>query len=235
MNLNDNKESSSCDINAKSCSCSTEENIEIDLKSHWNDAYKKAESKKLGWYESYPEPSLQLIKKCNLNKNASLLNVGVGATTLIDELISLDYKNIIASDLSLTALEIIKNRVGENKNKVKWIVDDLINSKILINNEPVDLWHDRAVLHFFNEKVEQDTYFKLLNKLVKKGGFVIIAAFNLNGATKCSGLPVFRYDEKMLIKKMGYNFELIESFDFTYQMPSGDSREYIYTLFKRNI
>lgn len=235
MNLNDNKESSSCDINAKSCSCSTEENIEIDLKTHWNDAYKKSESKKLGWYESYPEPSLQLIKKCNLNKNASLLNVGVGATTLIDELINLDYKNIIASDLSLTALEIIKNRVGENKNKVKWIVDDLINSKILINNESVDLWHDRAVLHFFNEKVEQDAYFKLLNKLVKKGGFVIIAAFNLNGATKCSGLPVFRYDEKMLVEKMGYNFELIESFDFSYQMPSGDLREYIYTLFKRNI
>ncbi len=233
MSINNKKESSSCDINAKSCSCSKEENFEIDLKSHWNDAYSKSETKKLGWYETFPEPSLQLIKKCNFNKEASLLNVGVGATTLIDELINIGYKNIIANDLSLTALEIIKNRVGDNKNKVKWIVDDLTKSKILINNEPVDLWHDRAVLHFFNEETEQDAYFKLLNKLVKPEGFVIIAAFNLNGATKCSGLPVYRYDEKMLIEKMGNSFELIESFDFTYQMPSGDLREYIYTLFKR--
>ena len=80
MSLNSNKELSSCDINAKSCSCSTEESFEMDLKSHWNDAYSKSETKKLGWYETFPEPSLQLIKKCNFNKEASLLNVGVGAT-----------------------------------------------------------------------------------------------------------------------------------------------------------
>jgi hypothetical protein len=89
-------------------------------------------------------------------------------------------------------------------------------------------------LHFFNEADEQDAYFLLLKKLVKQNGFVIIAAFNLHGAETCSGLPVFRYNEKMLSEKLDSDFSLMEYFDFTYTMPSGDKREYVYTLFQRN-
>ncbi len=206
----------------------------MDTKSHWNSTYNKNEIEKLGWYESYSESSLQLIKKCSIDKNASILNVGVGASTLVDELIDLGYKNIIANDISSFAIDKLKNRLGSNSNMVEWIVDDLTNSKILAHIEQVDLWIDRAVLHFFNDEREIGTYFDLLKSLVKTKGFVIIAEFNLEGATKCSGLPVFRYDEKMLDKKLGSGFELIEKFDYTYIMPSGDSREYIYTLFKRN-
>ena len=224
----------SCDINDKdSCCPSTETTFDKDLKSHWNNAYDKAAIDKLGWYEENPEPSLRLIKKCHLNKDASLLHVGAGATTLVDELLKQGYKNIIANDLSATALEKLRERLGNKSSEVKWVVDDLTKPTELNHLGEIDLWHDRAVLHFFNDKEDQDTYFNLIHKLVKKNGYVIIATFNLDGATKCSGLPVHRYDKNKLQAKLGNDFELIEAFDHTYKMPSGDTREYVYTLFKR--
>ena len=114
-----------------------------------------------------------------------------------------------------------------------WIADDLTSPDKLNSLDQVDLWHDRAVLHFFNEAAEQLSYFNLIRKLVKVDGYVIIAAFNLDGAEKCSGLPVFRYDQTMLQNQLGEGFSLLKAFDYTYITPSGNTREYIYTLFQR--
>lgn len=221
---------------ARSCTCccsSKEKSIEKDYELHWNKAFDRTDVNNLGWYEENPKPSLDLIKKCNLTINSSILNVGAGATTLVDELINLGYENIIANDLSSSALNKLKERLGKDSNKVKWIEDNLTKPEELNSLKDIDLWHDRAVLHFFNDKKDQDTYFDLLRKVIKKTGYVIIAAFHLNGASKCCGLPVHRYDENMLKEKIGTDFELLESFQYTYLNPSGDPREYIYTLFKR--
>lgn len=204
-----------------------------DLASHWNKAYKKSQVEKLGWYEEYPEPSLQLIDRCNFNKDAILLNVGAGATSLVGELINRGFENIIANDISQEAIAELKSILGPKAKNVNWIIDDLTRPTILNTLGKVDLWHDRAVMHFFTEKEEQNTYFTLLKNLLKPKGFAIIAGFNLNGAPMCSGLRVHRYDKNMLVKAMGSDFELIEYFDFTYTMPSEDTREYIYTLFRR--
>jgi len=203
------------------------------LIKHWNSVYVNSPVNKLGWYEEYPEPSLRLIEKCSLSKNSTILNVGAGAGTLIDELLTLGYTNIIANDLSVQALEILKKRLGERSERVKWLVDDLTKPAELNKVQALDLWHDRAVLHFFTHLGEQDAYFNLIDSLLKPGGFVLIAAFNLRSAEKCSGLPVQRYDANMLQAKLGKSFELQESFDHTYTMPSGDTREYVYTLFRR--
>jgi EEF1A lysine methyltransferase 2 len=205
-----------------------------NYQSHWDEVYNNTDVCRLGWYESAPEPSLQLIRDCGLPRNAILLNVGAGATTLVDELLAAGFHNIIVNDISPLALEKLKRRLGDEKEKVRWVIDDLTRPRALQNIGLVDLWHDRAVLHFFNEKEEQDAYFNLLKKLVKPGGFVILAAFHLKGAAKCSGLPVHRYDQYLLAEKLGSGFELQQAFDHTYTMPSGDKREYIYTLFQRN-
>ncbi len=205
----------------------------MNLQSHWNNAYDKTETKKLGWYEESCAPSIDLIGQCNLSKDASIINVGAGSTKLTDELLYLGYTNLIANDISTVALHKLKFRLGIKAQYVEFIVDDLTNPEFLNKIEKVDLWHDRAVLHFFNKKEEQDVYFNLLNKLVKPKGYAIIATFNLDGALKCSGLPVHRYDKNMLKEKLKNDFELIEDFDFTYTMPSLDTREYIYTLFRR--
>jgi len=203
-------------------------------KEHWEQVYEKQAVHKLGWFEAYPDPSLELIETCRLGKDASMLHVGAGATTLVDVLLQKGYEKIVANDISGSALEKLKARLGPGlAGKVHWVVDDLTKPDQLNSLEPVDLWHDRAVLHFFNDPAEQLSYFNLLRKLVKIDGYVIIAAFNHFGAEKCSGLPVFRYDQTMLQERMGEGFSLLKAFDFTYLMPSGYTREYIYTLFQR--
>ena len=206
----------------------------IDLKAHWDTIYARKQVDSLGWYEKNPVPSLELIARCNLSRDSSILNVGAGATRLIDELLELGYTNIIANDLSREALDRLKSRLGKQiSDQVKWIVDDLINPSELKSLKPVDLWHDRAVLHFFTDDQEQASYFKLLKQLVKPGGYAIVAAFNLQGAPSCSGLPVQRYNQQMLQERLGNDFILQEAFDQKYMMPSGDERVYIFTLFKR--
>lgn len=205
------------------------------MKDHWEGVYHNSPIDRLGWYESRSEPSLRLIELCKLRKDAAILNVGAGATTLVDELIELGYRNIITNDISSKALEELQLRLGsEQSSLVRWIVDDLTDPDELQSLEKIELWHDRAVLHFFQDIVSQDAYFNLLRKLVSPEGHVIIAAFNLKGAPKCSGLPVFRYNAPMLQEKLGEEFQLKEAFDYSYTMPSGDTREYVYTLFQRD-
>lgn len=204
------------------------------MKEHWERVYQHNAIDKLGWYESSAEPSLKLIELCELSRDAVILNVGAGATTLIDELIETGYQHIIANDISGEALKMLQLRLGlERSKQVRWIVDDLTKPVELGSLEQIDLWHDRAVLHFFNDQNQQDIYFNLLRELVKIDGWVIIAAFNLSGAPKCSGLPVFRYSASMLQKRLGKEFHLNNTFEYTYTQPSGDTREYIYTLFQR--
>jgi SAM-dependent methyltransferase len=204
------------------------------MKAHWEKVYSNNPDNTLGWYEDLPEPSIKLIDSCKLDSDDIILNVGAGTTTLIDLLLKKGYSNIIVNDISSVAIEKLKSRTGDDsKNKVKWIVDDLLDPQSITNIGQVDLWHDRAVLHFFTEDDQQESYFRLLRQLVKPGGSVIIATFNLQGALKCSGLPVFRYDKHMLQQKLGLDFSLLQAFDYTYTNPSGNTREYVYTLFKR--
>ena len=205
------------------------------MQKYWDKIYTKKQTNTLGWYEEKPEQSLQLIKKCHLDKEDRILITGAGSTTLVDNLLDLGYKNIIATDISSEALDTLKQRLGEHRsNAVQWIVDDITNPQELIITESVDLWFDRAVLHFFTEESQRLAYFNLLRNLVVKNGHVILAQFNTNSATMCSGLPVYQYNVDMLMSNLGSNFELMESIDFTYTMPSGDTREYIYGLFRRS-
>lgn len=215
-------------LRAKNNPTSTEQRNNIS--AHWNNTYKNGVETKLGWHETDLTPTLKLIEKTALNKNARIINIGSGSTTLVDELLTQGYSNLIATDISKIALKNLNKRVAY---KIETIIDDLTNPSKLNTLAPVDLWIDRAVLHFFISEAEQTTYFNLLKRKIVLGGFVILAQFNLHGASKCSGLPVNRYDENMLAERLGKDFHLIKSFDYTYTMPSGDTRPYIYTLFKK--
>ncbi|MFC2083440.1 class I SAM-dependent methyltransferase [Bacteroidota bacterium] len=206
----------------------------LNYKEHWDKVYSKSEIKKLGWYEATPQPSLDLIQKCKIDKDATILDVGSGATTLIENLVKDGYSNISATDISKVALEIAKKRLREDEAKlVNWIVDDITDPKHLHQITSVDLWHDRTVLHFLIEERQQKGYWKTLKRMVKKNGYVIIAVFSLDGAKKCSGLDVKNYDHKMISDFLGSEFELLEHIPYVYTMPSGDSRPYIYTQFQR--
>jgi cyclopropane fatty-acyl-phospholipid synthase-like methyltransferase len=213
-------------------STSNNSESEKNLKEHWNNVYTNSPKEKLGWFETDFSPMFNLINQTKLPKETRVINIGAGSTTLIDELINLNYSNLIATDISEIALKNLELRVG--KENIKTIVDDLTRPQLLKHIEPVDLWIDRAVLHFFTKPKEQGNYFELLSNTVKTNGFVILAQFNTNSAKFCSGLPVFQYNQELLEKQLGSGFTLIDSFNYTYTMPSGDKREYIYTLFKKN-
>jgi len=205
------------------------------IKEHWNSVYSSREVNKLGWYEEMPELSLKLISKCGINKGEPILDIGAGATRLIDYLINQGYKNIIATDISEIALEKLKERLGKEKaSLIKWIADDITQPERVKHLKDIAIWHDRAVLHFLLEENQQQMYVSTLKNVVKKGGFVIIAAFSLRGAKRCSGLNIKNYDEIMLANFLGKEFRLLEYLEYTYHMPSGDSRPYIYTLFQRS-
>ena len=229
-NCNTNPTNDSCSITDEGCK--TGDSVE-NLAEYWCSKYTDVDITKLGWYEIESKPSLDLIAQCNLKKEAQIFNAGVGASTLIDSLLKEGYKNLTANDISSCALNKIKARIGAKKDTVSWIVDDLVNPTKLNDLPQLDLWNDRAVLHFFLEEEDQQKYFDLLHAKVKKDGFVILAAFNLDGAMSCSGLPVMRYNASLLAFKLGKNYRLLKAFDYEYKMPNGEIRNYVYTLFQR--
>ena len=205
------------------------------MKEHWDEIYEALDADELTWYEEIPEASIKLLYKCQMTKDESILDVGAGASTFVDYLINQGFSNVIATDISEIALDKLKKRLGKEKaSRVRWIVDDITRPVHIQNLRDIAVWHDRAVLHFLLEEKQQQMYLSTLKKVVKKGGYVIIAAFSLKGAKKCSGLDVKNYDQKMLAEFLGEDFSLLEYFDYTHYMPSREPRPYIYTLFQKN-
>lgn len=208
--------------------------MNADMKNHWNRAYSTKEVTELGWYETASEPSIRLVSKCGLGKNDPILDVGAGASKLIDYLLDEGYGNVTAVDISETALGKLRERLGPEKSRrVRWIVDDVTKPAHMAGLSGVALWHDRALLHFLTGEKDRETYFGVLDRAVRSGGYVIVAAFSLTGARKCSGLDVRNYDVKSLSDFLGEGYDLIDSFDHLYHTPSGAERPYVYALFNK--
>lgn len=206
------------------------------MQNHWNRIYATAEITRLGWYEDVPEKSLHLIGKSGIQKHECILDAGSGASTLLDTLLDQGYSNIIAVDLSEMALERAKERLGADKSaRVQWVVDDLTQPQAITRFCDVAVWHDRAVLHFLLTETQRQAYRTTLRTVLRPGGYAIIATFSIDGAKKCSGLDLYTYDAAMLAEFLGEEFQLQEHFNYTYTMPSGEPRPYVYTLFKRVI
>ena len=203
-------------------------------KEHWNKVYTNNPITQLGWYEAQSFPSVQLIERCAVPKHYPIVDIGSGTSTLISDLFELGYQNLYPIDISDVALEKAKALLDkERAAQVHWIVDDITNPSTVLQLQNAAVWHDRAVFHFLTEEQHRQTYHSLLQKIVMPGGFVIMATFALDGATKCSGLPVQRYSAESLSEFFGYGFRIIESSNYTYQMPSGELRPYVYTRFQK--
>jgi SAM-dependent methyltransferase len=205
----------------------------VKLSQHWDNKYADSDIQKLGWFESASEPSLSLIKAFSKTPDAYLLDVGSGASLLIDNLIEEGYTHLIAADISKNGLNVTKNRLGKKAEHVRFIVDDITNSSKLRSLKDIDIWHDRAVLHFFKCERDRNAYVELLKSVLKPGGHAIISTFGLNAPKKCSGLSVHRYDAEGLSQLLGDEFKLIKSVDYLYTTTWGQTRPFVYTVFKR--
>ena len=200
---------------------------------HWDGIYSSTPIDRLGWFEPHPEPSLQIINSCKLAKDAIILDAGSGATSLLAALIEQGYRNLYAVDISSAALALAQSALAKDgKSQVHWLKADL--TQPLPENVPqVDLWHDRAVFHFLITEPTRQAYLDNLLAVLKPGGFLVLAAFAVGGASQCSGLPIHNYDSGELEQFFGENLVLLESMAHTYQMPSGGLRPYIYARLQR--
>ena len=199
-------------------------------KEHWENIYKTKDHKKVGWYQESPAISLKLLSKINATPEQSIIDVGCGASLLVDNLISQGYSNITLLDLSEAALVSIKSRLGEKGNTPQYFSKD-ITSETKFNNQ-FDIWHDRAVFHFLTDSKDRKAYMNNLEQNLRVSGHAIIGTFSLDGPNKCSGLDVVQYDAAKMKLELTNSLELLDTAISTHIMPSGNEQKYMYFIIK---
>jgi SAM-dependent methyltransferase len=199
----------------------------VDTRSHWENVYASKAPDAVSWYRPHLETSLELIVNV-APSDASVIDVGGGESTLVDDLLAKHYLGISVLDVSATAIEVTKRRLGALADSVQWLVGDITN----IDLPPCsyDVWHDRAVFHFLRTNVERLAYVGQVVKSVKPGGHVLVSTFGPEGPTKCSGLEVMRYDPESLHAQFGVQFKLLQSMKELHQTPFGTTQQFVYCL-----
>lgn len=203
----------------------------LDPKIHWENVYQTKSPMKLSWYQTEPTVSLELINRANLGKDQPIIDVGGGASVLVDYLYQQDFTNLAVLDIASEAIALSQKRLGNLATKIKWYVSDV---KQFQPEYQFSLWHDRAVLHFLTEPRDRQNYRQVLEQALKPNGHVIIATFAMGGPVKCSGLPVIQYDAEKLMMELGDNFQLIETKSEIHITPAEQEQKFIYCHFQKN-
>jgi SAM-dependent methyltransferase len=201
----------------------------MDRRDHWNRVYQTKSSDSVSWYQQRPDISLELIAASGVDKDAGIIDVGGGASVLVDHLLELGYTNLAVLDLSAAALSVSRSRVGARAAAVEWFEADVTSF------EPprrYALWHDRAVFHFLTDAGDRARYVATLHKTLKPNGTVIIATFAPDGPPKCSGLDVVRYDEHSIVAELGAGFQLHEVRRETHVTPGKAEQRFNYFWFR---
>jgi SAM-dependent methyltransferase len=200
----------------------------MDARSHWENVYTTKAPDAVSWYRPHLETSLELIEKVAPTRLTSIIDVGGGESTLVDDLLALGYLNLSVLDVSPTAIDVTKRRLGHAAERVHWVIGDITNADLSPN--AYDLWHDRAVFHFLRKADERAAYVRQVAKAVRSSGHVLVSTFGPEGPTKCSGLEVVRYDAESLHAEFGVHFRLLESLKELHETPFGSTQQFLYCL-----
>lgn len=200
-------------------------------KEHWDQVYSSKTTEKLGWFAPHLKTSFSWITQLGLAPDAPIIDVGAGASTLVDDLLDAGYQSITVLDLSRQALSLAKARLANRADLVSWIEGDVTATDLPAAH--FELWHDRAVFHFLIEPEQQRTYRDQLLKSLKAGGHLIIGTFAPEAPPKCSGLPVQRYSPELLRSTLGEEFELQRQHNELHVTPGGTEQMYLYCQFRR--
>ncbi len=168
----------------------------MDARSHWEQVHATKDPEKVSWFRPHLERSLELIERAAPDRLASILDVGAGQSTLVDDLLGRGYRNITVLEISQTALDALKERVGESRRVVQWICGDVTETTLPVAS--FDLWHDRAVFHFLTEAGQRRAYVERVERALKPGGSLMVSTFGPSGPERCSGLATMRYDAAAL-------------------------------------
>jgi len=198
----------------------------MPLKNHWDRVYATKSPQGVSWYQPHADQSVRLIRQAGLPPSASIIDVGGGASTLVDDLLHAGYRRLTVLDLSGAALAAAQARLGDEARHVIWLEADV--TCVTLPAQTFDLWHDRAVFHFLTGEREREAYVAAVMHAVKPGGHVIVATFAEDGPLQCSGLPVVRYAPASLHAEFGKPFTLLGHEREEHQTPSGSVQKFIY-------
>jgi 2-polyprenyl-3-methyl-5-hydroxy-6-metoxy-1,4-benzoquinol methylase len=198
----------------------------MSTQPHWEHIYGTKAADEVSWFRPHLETSLALIERSSADRSARIIDVGGGESTLVDDLLASGYRNVTILDISQTAIEVTKARLGSLADGVEWLAADVTQADF--RADAYDIWHDRAVFHFLTATAERAAYVERVAKAVKPGGHVVIGTFGPEGPTKCSGLDVQRYDAEALHGEFGSRFRLIDSLKELHQTPFGTTQQFLY-------
>jgi SAM-dependent methyltransferase len=203
---------------------------DLTRQAHWQGVYQTKGERDVSWFEESPEISLDLIQATEIGPNASIIDIGGGASRLADVLLDRGFDNITVLDLSEKALATSRKRLGQRSNTIKWIVADVT---VWWPPEPYDVWHDRAAFHFLTDPADRAAYVQRVLAAVRPGSHVIIGTFAQDGPERCSGLPVVRHDAASLSTTLGPAFKLVENRTHAHKTPGGAIQSFQFSRFQR--
>jgi 2-polyprenyl-3-methyl-5-hydroxy-6-metoxy-1,4-benzoquinol methylase len=198
--------------------------------AHWENVYRTKGEREVSWFQETPSISLDLIRSAGATRHSAIVDIGGGASRLVDALVDEGYEAVTVLDLSESALAAAKARLGHTATAVTWIVADVVGWK---PPRRYDVWHDRAAFHFLTEAADRTAYVECLSEALRPGGHAIIATFALDGPERCSGLPVIRYDAASLGKVLGSAFDLVETRRHDHHTPMGSIQRFQFSVFRR--
>ena len=198
----------------------------MDAEMHWETIYRTKAPDAVSWYRPHLEISLGLIERAAASRSAAIIDVGGGESTLVDDLVRRGFHDLTVLDISPTALDATKKRVGQSGERVRWIAADV--TRVSLPSHSFDVWHDRAVFHFLTVEEDRAAYVRNVLHAMQPGGFVIVSTFGPEGPTRCSGLQVVRYDAEALHEQFGSGFRLVESSNELHYTPWGATQQFLY-------
>lgn len=202
----------------------------MDRKQHWEAVYQEKDPLRVSWYQKEPAVSLQLIQNSGIGHDDGVIDVGGGASVLVDYLLKAGYRDVSVLDISAHALAHAKQRLGEQAAAVNWFEADVTAFQA---GRSFALWHDRAVFHFLTQAADRAAYREVLAASIPVGGQVIIATFALDGPEQCSGLDVQRYSPESLSEELGEAFALQETLSECHHTPAEKEQQFTYCRFRR--
>jgi trans-aconitate methyltransferase len=205
---------------------------EASRKDHWEAVYTTRDETDVSWFQDNPALSLELIEQVGSLKNAAIIDIGGGASRLVDGLLKRGFRRVTVLDISSAALDLAALRVGRRASEVHWIVDDVTEWQ---PSQRFDIWHDRAAFHFLVDPADREAYISRLKQALLPGGHAIIATFAADGPEVCSGLPVHRTDAAELAKEFGTEFTLLNSREHDHATPSNASQRFQFSIFQRRL
>jgi 2-polyprenyl-3-methyl-5-hydroxy-6-metoxy-1,4-benzoquinol methylase len=205
----------------------------METKTHWEQIYQAKAVTQVSWYQLHPLLSLQYIQNTGIGTTGQIIDIGGGASTLVDHLLEDGFQHITVLDISAAALEVAQQRLGPRAGVVTWLEADI--TQALLPRHKYDVWHDRAVFHFLTQAEDRQRYLNAVREAVRPGGHIIVATFADDGPERCSGLEVARYNPESLHNEFGADFELLDSALERHQTPFGTEQKFVYCYCRREL